>query len=346
MTTERALIPTLRLNTLALPVDRQFEAWASFTPNSRVTRPGSGAYAVEAVFWHLDRMIVSVQTADAFTMDRDAHFLETTAADHFLIVLPYDGESRFTAPGIDALCRADDVIVANLNRLGRCENVTRQRTIAVSLSRAFLEEATGPADAHGPLTPTPETRLFVSFMRALVEQLPATAAASVSPLSRIVRDLFANAVAAAPYADSPAEALALGARARAYAQQQQPGSLDIDAMTAALATTRSTLFRLFKADGGVLTWDRRRRLRLVHRAVADPLDHRTLAQIGFDHGFVAARAPVPSELRLFDEHAARPARCVRVGARRRRAQRRRSLPRDGARPRLTRAEPWHWRTSG
>ena len=288
MTAARAVIPTLRLDTSLLPLDRQFDAWARFTPNSRVTRPGGGGYAVEAAFWHLERMIVSVQDADAFTMDRDAQYLATTAADHFLIVLPYDGESRFTAPGVDVLCRADDVIVANLNRLGRCQNLTRQKTIAVSLSRPFLEEATGAVDAHGRLAPTPETRLFVSFMRALVEQLPVTAASSVAPLSRIVRDLFANIVAAAPHADTPAEAVALAARARAWVQLQPPGTLDIEAMTAALATTRSTLFRVFRADGGVATWDRRRRLRLVHRAVADPLDHRTLAQIGYDLGFVDA----------------------------------------------------------
>ncbi len=285
MTAARALIPTLRLDTATLPVEQQFGAWASFTPNSRVTRPGSGAYYLEAQFWQLGRMIVSMQHADPFTMDRDAQFLETTAADHLLIVLPYDGASRFTAPGIDVMCGADDVIVANLNRLGRCENRQRQRSIAISVSRAFLEEATGPVDAHGRLAPTPETRLFVSFMRSLVEQLPDTAASSIAPLSRIVRDLFANIVAAAPRADTPAEAVSLAARARAYAQHQSPGTIDIDAMTAALATTRSTLFRMFRNDGGVLKWDRQRRLRLVHRAVADPLDHRTLAQIGYDHGF-------------------------------------------------------------
>jgi|GEM_PF-2357753 len=281
----RPHIPTHRFETAHLPVDRQFPAWAAFTAHSRVTRPGEGAFFADASFWHLDRMIVSMQTVDAFTMDRDAHYLQATAATHFMIVLPYDGESHFVAPGIDVVCGAGDIIVANLARLGCCANRVRQRTIAITLARAFLEEAAGAVDVHGRLPPTPEARLFVSFLRALVDQLPSTAPASVAPLSRIVRDLFANVVVGLSSAETPVDPTGLAARARAYIDQQPPGTLDVDAMILALATTRSTLFRLFKADGGVLTFDRRRRLRLVHRAVADPLDHRSLAEIGFDLGF-------------------------------------------------------------
>ncbi len=213
----RPTIPTHRFETRRFAPDEQFAAWAAFTAHSRVTRLGAGPFFAEASFWHLDRMIVSVQTVDPFTMDRDAHYLRATPAGHFLIVLPYDGESRFVAPGIDVVCGADDIIVANLSRLGRCDNRVRQQTIAISLSRGFLEEAAGVIDAHGRLEPTPETRLFISFVRALVEQLPSVSEASVAPLSRIVRDLFANIVVALPRAATPVETTGLPARgARLY----------------------------------------------------------------------------------------------------------------------------------
>ncbi|TRW17433.1 helix-turn-helix domain-containing protein [Glacieibacterium frigidum] len=279
------VIPTMHLTTADLPEDRQFAAWASFTTQSRVTRPGTGPFFAEADFWNLDRMLVSVQTTDAFTMDRDAQYLQSTAANHFLIVVPYTGEYRFTAPGIDEALGPGDVVVANLNRLGRCDIAGRAHSIGITMSRAFLEEAGGMVDVHGVLPRTPETRLFVAFLRSLVEQLPSTAPASVAPLSRIVRDLFANAVAGIARPEGRALATTLRARAHAYIRAQPPGSLDVERMIADLATTRSSLFRLFRDEGGVLTFDRRRRLRLVHRAVADPLDHRTLGEIGFDCGF-------------------------------------------------------------
>lgn len=285
MTQPPSVIPTMHLSTAGLPEDRQFAAWASFTTQSRVTRPGTGPFFAQADFWNLDRMLVSVQATDPFTMDRDEHYLQSTAANHFTIVVPYEGEYRFTAPGIDVALDPGDVVVGNLNRLGRCDILGRHRSIAITMSRAFLEEASGMVDVHGVLPRTPETRLFVAFLRSLVEQLPSTAPASVAPLSRIVRDLFANAVAGVARPEGRVAATTLKARAHAYIRSQPPGSLDVDRMIADLATTRSSLFRLFRSDGGVLTFDRLRRLRLVHRAVADPLDHRMLGEIGFDYGF-------------------------------------------------------------
>ncbi len=275
----------MHLTTEALPADAQFAAWAAFTTQSRLTRPGTGPFMARADFWNLDRMLVSVQTTDPFAMDRDAQYLQSTAANHFLIVVPYTGAYRFTAPGIDQLCEPGDIVVANLNRLGRCDIGAPHHSIGITLSRAFLEEATGPVDIHGVLPRTPDASLFVAFLRSLVEQLPSTTPASVAPLSRIVRDLFANAVAGIARPEGAIAATTLKARAHAYVRAQPAGCLDVDRMIADLATTRSSLFRVFRKEGGVLTFDRRRRLRLVHRAVADPLDQRALGEIGFDCGF-------------------------------------------------------------
>ena len=52
--------------------------------------------------------------------------------------------------------------------------------------------------------------------------------------------------------------------------------------------TRSSLYRLFKGDGGLLAFDRRRRLRLLHRAIADPADRRSFGELGFQLGFADA----------------------------------------------------------
>jgi AraC-like DNA-binding protein len=287
------VIPTHSFESGDLPEDQQFEAWTRFTAHSRVTRPGDGPFGASARFWRLEGAVVSAQTVDAFTMDRDAAFLTATAASHFLVVIPLDGQSRFTAPGIDDPCRAGDLILANLRKLGRCENLGRQRTIAISIATGFLEQATGPLEAHGRLRRSPETRLFVSFMASLVQQLPFTQLGGVAALSRILRDLLANAVISAtpPEAASKQSAQGLFARARAYMDSQPVGVLDLDRMIDALGTTRSTLYRLFHDEGGVAAYDRRRRLRLLHRAVADPMDRRSLAELGYDHGF-----PDPAQL--------------------------------------------------
>jgi len=291
------IIETYGFDSAALPPDEQFAAWARFTAHSEVSRPGHGPFHVSARFWRLDGMLVSAQTVDPFVMDRTAAFLSATAASHFLVVIPRDGVSRFTAPGVDQECRAGDVILANLRMLGRCDNQGRQQTIAVSIATSFLESATGRVEAHGRLRRSPETRLFAAFMASLVQQLPFTPQTAAPSLSRILRDLLANAVlSAAPEEIAPqGRVTSLAARARAYIDAQPPGELSLPRMVQALGTTRSSLYRAFREEGGVAGYDRLRRLRRLHRAVADPLDHRSLTELGADHGF-----PDPPHLaRLF-----------------------------------------------
>lgn len=292
-------LETHSFETDALPVDQQFPAWARFTAHSEVLRlGGAGPFRVSARFWRLDGMLVSAQTVDPFAMDRTEAFLTATAASHFMVVIPCDGHSRFRAPGVDQPCEAGDIIFANLRRLGRCDNPGRQQTIAISIATSFLEAVTGRVEVHGRLRHTPETRLFVAFMTALVQQLPQTPMSAAASLSRILRDLLANAVlSAAPEAPTPlpGRAPGLAVRARAYVDAQPPGELDLRGMVRALGTTRSSLYRAFKADGGPVAYDRLRRLRRLHRAVADPLDRRSLTELGADHGF-----PDPPNLaRLF-----------------------------------------------
>lgn len=289
-------IATHRFDSALLPAAEQFDAWARFTVNSRVTRPGpaTAPFFAEAAFWNLNGMVVSRQALDPMTMTRDAEYLRASVADHFLIVIPIEGDSRFTAEDLDQTVAPGDVLVVDLNRLGACATGP-QTSVGISLSRPFLEERAGLVGAHGVLPPTPETRLFASFMQTLTEQLPAASSASVEPLSRIVRDLLANAInVAAPGGASPS-GVSARVRAKAYIERQPPGALDAQAMQQALGMTRSSLYRLFKGDGGLLAYDRRRRLRLLHRAIADPLDHRSFGELGYAMGF-----PDPAHLaRLF-----------------------------------------------
>ena len=287
------IIETFAFDSETLPADQQFAAWARFTVTSEVRALDEramteGPFRVSARFWRLDGMVVSAQQVDPFSLTRDAHYLATTAASHFLVVLPRDGHSHFTAPGIDQDCQVGDIIFANLRKLGFCENLQRQKTIAISISTSFLEAAAGRIEAHGRLLRSPETRLFVSFMQALVQQLPFTPQTALASLSRILRDLLANAVLSSPPEEEAApqgRTPSLVARARAYIDAQPPGELDMTKIVQALATTRSSLYRAFKDEGGVAAYDRLRRLRRLHRAVADPLDRRSLTELGADHGF-------------------------------------------------------------
>jgi AraC-like DNA-binding protein len=153
------------------------------------------------------------------------------------------------------------------------------------MSRAYLEELSGPVMVHGRLPRTAETHVLIKTVGTLAEQLPKASEKSAPTYGRMIRDALAVAVASLPPANLVGK-LALRHRALNYIAGMPPGQLSPARMQAELGLTRATLYRLFQADGGVLTYDRTRRLRLLHHAVADPVNRSSLANLAARHGFV------------------------------------------------------------
>lgn len=65
-----------------------------------------------------------------------------------------------------------------------------------------------------------------------------------------------------------------------------PGTLSITALLNDLDLTRSAVYCLFRNDGGVLAYDRLRRLRQLHRELADQLTRASIADLGAQYGFI------------------------------------------------------------
>lgn len=63
------------------------------------------------------------------------------------------------------------------------------------------------------------------------------------------------------------------------------GGLDLEQMCQALGLSRASLGRAFKADGGVLAYDRRRRLLALHSRLSDRAETRGVAELGYAYGF-------------------------------------------------------------
>ena len=86
-------------------------------------------------------------------------------------------------------------------------------------------------------------------------------------------------------ASQRADPLSLLAVAKAYIAAQPPGMLSVEGITAELGISRSALYRLFKREGGLLAYDRMRRLRAAHRAMCNPLNASTLVELAARYGF-------------------------------------------------------------
>jgi AraC-like DNA-binding protein len=281
------LLPTFAFDASELPADEQFAAFAAHVANSRCTRPvdDSGPFLAKVRFWMMDPLLISDHRLGAFSFERDEAMVRATPADHYSLVLLLDGTMRFPRPSGELLVEAGGASLTDLTR-PETMHATANHTVQIQIARWFLDEALAPVDVHGPLPSTPAVKVLVNFIAALVPQLSELPATSGPPMARVIRDLLAAALAGMPPRTDPTDGRQ-SARHRAcrYIEGQPMGRLDLDQMCQALGLSRASLGRAFKADGGVLAYDRRRRLVALHGRLSDAAETRGVAELGYDYGF-------------------------------------------------------------
>ena len=280
------LLPTFVFDASDLPEDEQFAAFAAHVANSRATRPvDGGPFMARARFWMMDPLLISDQRLGAFSFERDAAMVRATPADHYSLVVLLEGTMRFPRPGGDLLVEAGGASLTDLTR-PETMRASENHTIQIQIARWFLDEALAPVDVHGPLPRTPAVKVLIDFVAALMTQLPHMPAASALPMARVIRDLLANALMGMPPRPGPVDGhQPVRQKVRGYIEAQAPGELDLDRLCQALGLSRASLARAFKADGGVLAYDRRRRLLALHNRLSDTTETRGVAELGYAYGF-------------------------------------------------------------
>lgn len=272
------------MDTTTMPVAEQFRSWAAHSRNSQLTPGNDGAFRAQGAFWDLGSAVMAEVRLDPFVSDRTLEMVRATGADHLQIVAIFDGCVRFQSGDLDQSCRAGDVFVRDYARPSRATS-TRIHCATVSLRRRFFEHLAGPVDVNGVLPNAPESALLNTMLRAMARHLPYVEASSAPFYARMLRDMLAAATIGLPRSRPVSRDGSRRADVQAYIAAQPPGALSIPAMLDRLGMTRSTLYRLFRQDGGVIAYDRMRRLRALYRDITDPLESRSIADLGARQGF-------------------------------------------------------------
>ena len=271
------------LDGASIPEGERFAAWKNSIAQFDVAAIGSEPFVVTARFFQIDPLVFSFQTLGPVEFRRDARLVRSDGADHFSLIMQLDGETDLTIAGGTTRHGAGDALLLDLGRTWTSRG-TLQRSIAIQIPRWFLDDVVSPRGCHGPLPATAATRLLVDTAVRLGESVDTMSRAAAAPFARVIRDLLASTLLEMAPVDRE-RPTSMRQRAIAYLRMQAPGSVTIERMCADLATTRSSLFRTFRDDGGVLAFDRRRRLLDLHRAIADPAEQGSIAQLGYDCGF-------------------------------------------------------------
>lgn len=280
------LLPTFAFDASELPEDEQFAAFAAHVANSRCTRPvDRGPFLAKVRFWMMDPLLISDHRLGAFSFERDEAMVRATPADHYSLVILLEGTMRFPRPRGELLVEAPGASLTDLRR-PETMHASENHTIQIQIARWFLDEALPPVDVHGPLPQSPAVKVLVDFVAALAPRLPELPATSGPPMARVIRDLLANALVGMPPRADPSDGRQpVRQRVVRYIEAQAMGRLDLDHLCQALGLSRASLGRAFKGDGGVLAYDRRRRLLALHSRLSDTTETRSVAELGYAYGF-------------------------------------------------------------
>lgn len=277
-------IPSVAMDTTALPPSRQFAAWSEHSKWTRLSQTGDGPFLARGQLWDLGPVHLTQIELDPFTSVRDDEHVNAGDGDHVQIVHVMAGEVSFEADGATHDCRRGALFVRDYARPSIADTRTRITCHVVYLARDYLAETSRIERWQGKLPDNAETSILRDAMVAMSRHLGAADAASAGIYAATLRDLVAAALARVSTSGRTGD-MALLATAHDYIASQGPGMLTIDGLCAALDVSRSTLYRLFEPHGGVLAYDRMRRLRALYRAVNNPANTSPLGELALRYGF-------------------------------------------------------------
>lgn len=278
------IIPMVELDVGGLAPEQRFEAFAALVKNSRTTARSPGSFHVQARFWQLGPIVISEQATDAMVYDRTPKDINGSGSDHYSVVLLIEGECVFRH-GDDCRTLLPGGVSFSDFATPECVETTAQHSISIQIAKPVLDQVVPPVASRGPLPDSPERQILFSFCRTLIDLLPTMKASNALRMAGVVRDLLAAALSNLPTRSEDLCDNQLRERVIRYIAAQPAGRVEVAAICNSLNVTRSSLFRAFKRYGGVMAYDRRRRLHALHRALADPRERRAIAELGYLYGF-------------------------------------------------------------
>jgi len=264
-----------RFSTRDLPAQDRHEAWVnrdwpSLAPAYR-TEPLE-PFAVASDSLRLGELSVHYTTITAQRWIRDQAMLHSRGLDALTIALTLEGEAHGTVgkrafrtgPGSVQLCDLSQSS-SHVSSASRVILVVIPRVIATArgLDVAVL---------HGIILHSGAAGMLAPHLLSLREAAPTLTDEEGARLGETFLDLLVLALSAGCPGKVPAIRLSAASPAARQSIEQRLGSpaLTIANLCRELGISRTTLHRLFEADGGVQAYIRRRRLDSVRLALADP----------------------------------------------------------------------------
>ena len=254
---------------------------------------------VGMVSYHLGDLLVGTVDAPTHRLERSIQLIRQQGIDHLLLQFYNFGHSRVRAGTADITVDENQVVVFDLSKPVAIDAAPVHATNLL-IPRAHLEQHGIACDAlHGctlDFDTDPVLRLFHAFLQNVVACGDELEADRVPDLAQaIVRMCLASLKGRS---GSETRSLEAGVAVRRFIHRElAKPDLGAETICARFGLSRSALYRMFEADGGVLNYIRDRRLLLAMKLLAQgpsaapPVRISTLAySVGFSDERTFTRA--------------------------------------------------------
>lgn len=290
-----ALAP-LRFSTRDLPPKEQFQAWRThMAPLVDVHLPDEKSpddgFLAEQIGWHLGDILIIQQRAQAYSFIRDEAMLRSSPLDHWNVGLLRSGRIWAEVSRHVVEAGPGEVFFRSLGYPYR-GRMTDSVAVLVFLPYELLAENAGLLQgANNTLLSGSLAELLVNYITGLETKLSNLTAGEVPRIVQTISDMVVACAASSTIPNTGQVQTSMGMMERAHRYihlNLHSGNLTPDVLCRALGISRTRLYQLFEASGGVFNYIRKRRLLQAYADLSNPADNRQISEIAEAAGFDAA----------------------------------------------------------
>jgi AraC-like DNA-binding protein len=282
-----SVVPRSLFTTDSLPERDRFDAWRTlFAAHTLDADPVGFAGSIETTL--VGPMALRVMNAAPQGPARSRSQIRRDGQDGFVLHLSRHAYSVETEHGVTDV-PAGAVSLNDLSQPYRRSRVPETGSLILALPRSSVAALLPDEEAlHGLILNGGAGRLLADHLRSLSAHSHAITTLDAAHIAQATLHMVAAcarpSLEAAERASPPLDAARLRT-AKQFLRDHLCTPLRIDAMAKALGMSRSQLYRLFEPEGGIARYLARQRLAAIRMALDDPLERRSIGEIGEAYGF-------------------------------------------------------------
>lgn len=283
----------IRFSTRELAKSRQLEAWQDWYAGSFEVAPldaGDRGFAGESEAWKLDGMALVSVSAPPLRAQRTKSLIRRDPTDHWVITIGKRAATGLMLERDQTLVPAGVPFVLSLGDFSANQRDLDDR-LQLNIARDKFGAIAPVLDAaRGRTVNTPLGGMLAEYIRLLERQLPSFTGEDVLRLPQAVAAMVAACVAPSAgrmtTAHAPISATLKDKARRCIIRHLRSPDLGTSILCRELGMSRSSLYRLLEAEGGVKQYIQHHRMAESFAQLSDPSNTQPIAVIADELGML------------------------------------------------------------